>query len=90
MNSVKIQQFADWVSVQNEIVSKVEIGNEAVPVQTKRAGRHENLNNSDSCGVPTNNRMCPISRQIKKKMISNQEKKNVLRIRKKTFYSYNL
>jgi hypothetical protein len=27
--NMNIQQFADWVSTQNKIVSKVEIGNEA-------------------------------------------------------------
>jgi hypothetical protein len=64
MNNVKIQQFVDWVSVQNEIVSKVEIGNEVVP--TMKAERYEKLTNSYTCGVPTNHRMCPISRQIKK------------------------
>jgi hypothetical protein len=41
---VNIQQFAVWVSTQNEIVSKVEIENEATQPTTERAQFVETVN----------------------------------------------
>jgi hypothetical protein len=42
VDDVDIQQFAAWVNEKNNVISKVEIGNEARPTEVKNDERKEN------------------------------------------------
>jgi hypothetical protein len=55
---MKIQQFADWVTVQNEIVFKVEVG--SIVALTIEAESCENFKNFYVNRIPTNSKACPI------------------------------
>jgi hypothetical protein len=47
-DDIDIQQFAAWVNEQNDVISKVEIGNEARPTEqpTKVKNGERNKNNN--------------------------------------------
>jgi hypothetical protein len=56
-NDVDIQQFVAWVNKLNDVIFKVEIGNEARPTEGKNGERNKNY---DSREVSNNNKTCPI------------------------------
>jgi hypothetical protein len=60
-DDVDIQQFAAWVNEQNNVISKVEIGNEARPTEVKNGERNENCYSRE---VSNNKKTCPICRFV--------------------------
>jgi hypothetical protein len=60
-DDVDIQQFAAWVNEQNDVISKVEIGNEARlterPMEVKNGEENKNYNSRE---VTNNKKTCPI------------------------------
>jgi hypothetical protein len=54
---VQTQQFATWVNEQNDVISKVEVGNEAWPMEVKNGERNKNYNSGE---VSNNNKECSI------------------------------
>jgi hypothetical protein len=58
-DDVDIQQFAAWVKEQNDVISKVELGNEVRPTEVKNGERKKNYNSRE---VSNNNKTCPICR----------------------------
>jgi hypothetical protein len=54
-----LQQFAAWVNEQNDVISKVEIENEARPTEVKNDETNKNYNSRE---VSNNKKKCPICR----------------------------
>jgi hypothetical protein len=60
-DDVNIQQLEAWVNEQNDVISKVEIGNEARPTEVKNGEINKNYNLRE---VSNNNKTCPICRFV--------------------------
>jgi hypothetical protein len=62
-DDVDIQQFAAWSNEQNDVISKVELGNEALPTErpkeVKNGERNKNYNSRE---VSNNYKTCSICR----------------------------
>jgi hypothetical protein len=46
-DDVDIKQFAAWVNEQNDVISKVEIGNEERPTKSKNGEKNKNYNSRE-------------------------------------------
>jgi hypothetical protein len=58
-DDVDIQQFAAWVNEQNDVISKIEIGNEALPTERPTADTIQNVEEQYEVALPYQNDVVP-------------------------------